>query len=69
MDFIKINSDYDWVVKVLQSCKRLEQLTVAENLFKNFINKWIDELSEERTLKLNWNFQKHKSQKIIELKK
>lgn len=69
MDFIKINSDYNWVLKVLSSCTRIEQIEVCQNLFNNFIYKWISDLSEERTLTFNWNFQKHKSQKIIELRK
>lgn len=69
MEFLKINSDYNWVLKVLNSCTRLEQLEICQKLFNNFINKWISDLSEEKTLTFNWNFQKHKSQKIIELRK
>jgi len=69
MDFIKINSDYNWVLKVLSSCTRIEQIEVCQSLFNNFIYKWISDLSEERTITFNWNFQKHKSQKMIELRK
>jgi len=68
MEFIQIKTDYDWVLKVLKSCETKEQLQVAQKLFDNFIYKWLSDLSEEKTLTFNWNFQKHKSQKIIELR-
>lgn len=67
MDVITLQKEYEWVVSVLNSCENLQQITSSENLFKNFIYKWIDELSEERTLSLNWNFKKHVSQKKLSL--
>lgn len=69
MEVLKIQKDYGWVLKVLESCITQEQVKVCEKLFNNFIYKWVDELSEERTMTFNWNFQKHKSQKLIKLKK
>lgn len=68
MEVIKINSDYDWILKVLYSCTRIEQVEICQNLFNNFIYKWLSDLSEERTLTFNWNFQKNKSQKLNELR-
>jgi hypothetical protein len=65
MDILKLQKEYDWVVTVLNSCENLQQINSSENLFKNFIHKWIDELSEEKTLTLNWNFKKHVSQKKL----
>ena len=69
MEVLKIQKDYGWVLKVLDSCITQEQVKVCEKLFNNFIYKWVDELSEERLMTFNWNFQKHKSQKLIKIKK
>jgi len=68
MEVLKIQKDYGWVLKVLDSCKTKEQVDTCQTLFNNFIYKWIHDLSEERTLTFNWNFQKHKSQKLITIK-
>jgi len=67
MEIIKLQHEYEWVVSVLNSCTNLDQIKTSENLFSNFINKWIDDLSEEKTLTLNWNFKKHVSQKKLNL--
>lgn len=69
MDVLNIQKDYGWVLKVLESCRTNEQIQTCEKVFKNFINKWVDELSEERLMTFNWNFQKHRSQKLINLRK
>lgn len=69
MDILNIQKDYSFVLKVLESCTKLEHLEASQKLFDNFIYKWISDLSEERTLKFNWNFQKNKSQKIRQLRK
>ena len=53
MEIIKLQHEYEWVVSVLNSCTNLDQIKTSEKLFSNFINKWIDDLSEEKTLTLN----------------
>lgn len=69
MEVLKIQKDYGWILKVLDSCTNKEQVKTCENLYKNFINKWSDELSEERLTTFFWNFQKQVSQKNLQIKK
>jgi hypothetical protein len=41
---MKATKDFDFVVRVLNSCKNKEQLKTTEKLFENFKNKWRNEL-------------------------
>lgn len=69
MNILNIQKEYEWVLEVLESCLNQEQIKTTEKLFKNFIYKWIDDLSEERLERFNWNFQKYMSQKKLRLKR
>ena len=68
MDIIKIQKDYGWVLKVLESCLNVEQVKVTERAFENFLKKWSSELSEVRSITFSSNFQKLKSKKLIDIR-
>ena len=69
MEVIKIQKDYGWVLKVLDSCLSEEQIKSCENLFNLFLNKWSKDLSEERQLTFVSNFRKYKSHRMTIVKK
>jgi len=69
MEVLDIQKDYGWVLKVLDSCTSEQQVISCENLFNNFLNKWSDELSEERQKTFFNNFRKYKSHRMLILKK
>ena len=48
MEFINIQNDYTWVVKVLESCLTESQIDASEKIFKQFLEKWENELPNER---------------------
>lgn len=50
MDFENIKKDFDWVIKVLESCKTSQHLTTTIKLFDVFLEKWDWDLSDERKL-------------------
>lgn len=68
MDIIKIQKDYGWVLKVLESCLNVEQVKVTERAFENFLKKWSSEISEVRSITFSSNFQKLKSKKLIDIR-
>jgi len=68
MDIIKIQKDYGWVLKVLESCLNVEQVKVTERAFENFLKKWSSEISEIRSITFSSNFQKLKSKKLIDIR-
>lgn len=39
-------NDFDYVIKVLNSCENKEHLEVCENLFNNFKKKWENRIYE-----------------------
>ena len=69
MDIIKIQKDYEWVLKVLISSINESQIKTTDRLFNNFINKWSEELSEERKQTFFSNYRKYKSSRTITLRK
>jgi hypothetical protein len=42
---MKANKDFEYVIRVLNSCVTLEQIKTSENLFENFKNKWKKQLN------------------------
>ena len=42
MEFLNVQNDYTWVVSVLESCLTEPQIEVSKNLFKRFLEKWVD---------------------------
>jgi len=47
MDMIGIQKEFNWVIKVLESCVNFTQLNSAIRLFENFLNKWERDLSND----------------------
>ena len=41
---MKVNKDFEYVIRVLNSSVTLEQIKTSENLFENFKNKWKEKL-------------------------
>ena len=68
MDFLDLKKDFDWVVKVLESCISKEQIQVTDNLLDNFISKWNDYLFEERKIMFHSTYTKIKQKKLMLLK-
>jgi|TARA_R110000868_G_scaffold87087_1_gene243803 hypothetical protein len=69
MEFINIQNDYTWVVKVLESCLTESQVDASEKIFKQFLGKWGNELPDERREKLIYNFDKLVKSKTVEIRK
>jgi hypothetical protein len=44
MDTKKFEKDYKWVIKSLESCVTIDQLTTMNKLFDLFIKKWSNHL-------------------------
>jgi hypothetical protein len=68
MEFLNVQNDYTWVVSVLESCLTEPQIEVSKNLFKRFLEKWVDEISDERRLRLSYTFNKTVLSKFSEIK-
>jgi len=69
MEFINLQNDYTWVVKVLESCVTEFQIDASEKIFKQFLEKWGNELPDERREKLVNNFDKLVKSKTVEIRK
>lgn len=47
--FLNLNniiSEFEWILDVLKSCQTIDQVSVANNLYTNFLRKW-DVYNEE----------------------
>ena len=40
MDVLGVESEFNWVVKILESSKTVTQIDMSEQLFKIFSHKW-----------------------------
>jgi len=69
MEFIKLQNEYSWVIEVLESCNTEPQVMVSNNLFKQFIKKWSDEMSDERKIRLVHGFNRLMGDKILTIRK
>ena len=69
MEFINLQNDYTWVIKVLESCVTEFQIDASEKIFKQFLEKWENELPNERREKLIYNFDKLVKSKSVEIRK
>jgi len=58
METLKIEGEYGWVIKVLESCETVDQIRVSQTVFETFIKKWDKTLSLQRKLRLQNNFDK-----------
>lgn len=69
MEFINVQNDYTWVVKVLESCVTEFQIDASEKIFKQFLEKWRNKLPDKRREKLIYNFNKLVKSKTVEVRK
>jgi hypothetical protein len=69
MESLKIEGEYGWVIKVLESCETVDQIRVSQTVFEIFINKWDKNISEERKFRLQNNFDKLKWVQSRKIKK
>ena len=69
IDFINADNEFDWVVKILNSCVNLPQISTTDKLYESYKNRWSEELSDVKILTLNSKYEREKSLKILELQK
>ncbi len=58
MDIIKFEKEFNWVIKVLESCEKDEQVLISRNLFDILMNRWSAHLSKERIISFSSLFSK-----------
>jgi hypothetical protein len=68
MEFLQIDIEYKWVVKVMESSTTFSQLETSEKLFQNFLGKWGAFISNIILIKLTNNFNKLKNIRLNKLK-
>jgi hypothetical protein len=69
MDFMSIETEYEWVLKTLNSSTSMDHINVSDKLFDAYITKWSDELSDVKLMKINSTYERQKSLKIVEIQK
>ena len=56
MDVFKMSEEFNWVNRVLFSSETHDHMKCSDNLFKNFLNKWRFEMTEDLKITLSNNF-------------
>jgi ribosome-associated toxin RatA of RatAB toxin-antitoxin module len=56
MDVFKMSEEFNWVNSVLFSSETYDHMKCSGNLFKNFLNKWRFEMTEDLKITLSNNF-------------
>lgn len=56
MDVFQIVEEFNWVNKVLFSAKTDIHMKCSNNLFRNFLNKWRFEMTEDLKITLSNDF-------------
>lgn len=69
MNIISIETEYQWVLKTLNSSLTLDHINVSDKLFKSYLTKWSDELSDVKLITINSTYERQKSIKVNEIKK
>ena len=69
MTFLNLENEFNWVVKILNSCVNLPQISTADKLFESYKNRWSEELSDVKILTLNSKYEREKSLKLLEIQK
>lgn len=67
MEFLNVKKDFEWVIRVLESCNSLTQVHTSDNLFEFFLKKWEIDLFEERKISYTSIYQKTKQKKLYGL--
>ncbi len=66
---MSIETEYEWVLKTLNSSTSMDHINVSDKLFDAYITKWSDELSDVKLMKINSTYERQKSLKIVEIQK
>jgi hypothetical protein len=69
MNIISIETEYQWVLKTLNSSLTIDHVNVSDKLFDAYLTKWSDELSDVKLLTINSTYERQKSLKTVELQK
>jgi hypothetical protein len=69
MNIISIETEYDWVLKTLNSSLTLDHINVSDKLFESYLTKWSDELSDVKLVTINSSYERQKSLRTIEIQK
>jgi ribosome-associated toxin RatA of RatAB toxin-antitoxin module len=56
MDVFKMSEEFNWVNRVLYSSETHYHMKCSDNLFKNFLNKWRFEMTEDLKITLSNDF-------------
>jgi hypothetical protein len=67
MNIISIETEYEWVLKILNSSKTMDHINVSDKLFESYVKKWLDELSDVKLMTINSIYGRKKSLKILEI--
>ena len=69
MNIISIETEYDWVLKTLNSSLTLDHINVSDKLLESYLTKWSDELSDIELMTINSTYERQKSLRTIEIQK
>lgn len=69
MNIISIETEYDWVLKTLNSSLTLDHINVSDKLLESYLTKWSDELSDVKLMTINSTYERQKSLRTIEIQK
>ena len=69
MNIISIETEYDCVLKTLNSSLTLDHINVSDKLFESYLTKWSDELSDVKLVTINSTYERQKSLRTIEIQK
>lgn len=69
MNIISIETEYDWVLKTLNSSLTIDHINVSDRLFESYLTKWSDELSDIKLMTINSTYERQKSLRAIEIQK
>ena len=69
MNIISIETEYQWVLKTLNSSLTLDHINVSDRLFESYLTKWSDELSYIKLMTINSTYERQKSLITIEIQK
>lgn len=61
MEFLEIENEFNWVIKVMESSTNLEHIKTSEKLFQNFLDKRRAFISNIIIIKLTNNFNINKN--------
>lgn len=66
---MSIETEYEWVLKTLNSSMSMDHINVSDKLFDAYITKWSEELSDVKLMTINSTYERQKSLKILEIEK